>query len=140
MKINKINKKKKGFTLIELIVVVSIVLILSSLVIPKVLGYQDKAKTAKVVNTASQIFNASMANFTEKEGKFISNIDLKEAINAVTDIGAADADVVLNTDKNAANIKFVSDAKNYNIQLNASTNSFSIFNGVESTNAIYSNK
>lgn len=134
------NKSKKGFTLIELIAVISIVLILSSVLIPKVIGYQDKARVAKVVNTANQIFNASMANFTEKEGKFVSSEDLGTAIKAVTDLSFDTGDITLNETKNAATVKFTSDDKNYNIKLDASANSFIVYDGAEKPNEIYKNK
>ena len=85
MKFIKNGKKSKGFTLIELMVVVSIVLILSGFLIPKVLGYQDKAKKAKVVNTARQIFDASMGDYTEEDG-VVTQSKIFDSIKEVTDV------------------------------------------------------
>lgn len=42
----KVNKKKKGFTLIELIVVIAILGILALIAIPRLAGFSDKAKQA----------------------------------------------------------------------------------------------
>lgn len=44
MKKNFLFKKKKGFTLIELIVVIAIIGILSAIAIPNFLGHKDEAK------------------------------------------------------------------------------------------------
>jgi prepilin-type N-terminal cleavage/methylation domain-containing protein len=46
IKLNKL-KKKKGFTLVELLVVVAILAILSVALLPSVLGYSDKARDAR---------------------------------------------------------------------------------------------
>jgi prepilin-type N-terminal cleavage/methylation domain-containing protein len=61
----KIRKNKKGFTLIELIVVVAILAILAAFAIPNIIGLQDTAKTAveksnaATIASAINIFNAS---------------------------------------------------------------------------------
>ncbi|WP_205694141.1 prepilin-type N-terminal cleavage/methylation domain-containing protein [Clostridium sp. JN-9] len=58
------KKKKKGFTLVELIAVIAILAILAAIIVPKVTGYTDKADRSKVqadaktVLTAVQSYNA----------------------------------------------------------------------------------
>ena len=54
--INK--KKKKGFTLIELIVVIAILGILAAVLIPRFTGFQDRATRTQVVTDAKQIATA----------------------------------------------------------------------------------
>lgn len=54
----KLNKKKKGFTLIELMAVIAIVAILAAVLVPTVNGYITRAKKTAVVTQARTIVNA----------------------------------------------------------------------------------
>lgn len=58
-------KKKKGFTLIELIVVIAILGILAAVLIPRFSGFTDRARTTQVLTNAKQIATAADALFTE---------------------------------------------------------------------------
>ena len=144
MKLIKRNIKNNGFTLIELIVVVSILLILSGFMVPKVLGYQDKAIKAKVVNTARQIFDATMESYTEEEGS-LDATKLSTSIFAVTGLPSGTTTVTVGVDKSATVI-FASDSKTYDVVITANENKFvvnqhTVSNGAAPIiNEMYKNK
>jgi len=57
MRMLKKGKKKKGFTLIELIAVVAILIILAVLLVPNIVGYVNKSKIATVKSDAKVVLN-----------------------------------------------------------------------------------
>lgn len=61
----KKNIKKKGFTLIELIVVIAILGILAAVLIPRFAGFQDKAHRTQIVTDAKQIATAADSMIAE---------------------------------------------------------------------------
>lgn len=67
----KIRNRKinRGFTLVELIVVLVILAILAALLMPTLLGYVDLAKQKKDVNRARACMDAAQAAFVEIYGK-----------------------------------------------------------------------
>ena len=54
-----IVNKKAGFTLIELIAVIAIIIILSGVLLPKVIGYVQEAKKLKVVDQCRKVVMAT---------------------------------------------------------------------------------
>lgn len=65
--LNKLKKNnKKGFTLVELIVVLVILAILAALLIPALTGYIDKAKEKQVIAETRQVVMAAQTLADEK--------------------------------------------------------------------------
>ena len=61
----KIKNQKHGFTLVELIVVLTILVILASLLIPSLTGYIRKAKEKAIITEATDVWKASQAALSE---------------------------------------------------------------------------
>ncbi|WP_319001937.1 type II secretion system protein [Clostridium algoriphilum] len=83
------KKKKKGFTLIELIVVIAIIGILALIAVPKLSGFQDKARRTQVVTDSHQITTAIESILTEAPTGTIT------AVTSALTITAGSSDQVL---------------------------------------------
>lgn len=73
------DNKKKGFTLVELIVVLVILAILAALLIPALTGYINKAKEKSIVAETRQAVMAAQILVDEAYGK----LDLTAADDAI---------------------------------------------------------
>lgn len=86
-------KNKKGFTLVELIVVLVILAILAALLVPALTGYIDKANQEKVIATTRQVVMAAQAEASEAYGKVATGTFT--AITPLTDSTKPSLDTVL---------------------------------------------
>ena len=88
-KAKKARENKKGFTLVELIVVLVILAILAAILVPALLGWIDKAKEKQYVLDARNIYIAAQAIVDEQYAKDGT---------ALTTINAADASKLADTE------------------------------------------
>ena len=91
------KSSKKGFTLVELIVVLVILAVLAAMLVPALVGYIDKAKAEKEYQTASTVYAAAQAVITEAYGKN----DITSGSGVITEAGfkaSADATTVTGAD------------------------------------------
>jgi len=65
--LNRLLKKKGGFTLIELMIVVAIIGILAAIAIPNFIRFQAKSKQSEAKTNLKAIFTAQKAYFGEKD-------------------------------------------------------------------------
>lgn len=135
------KNKTKGFTLVEVIVVISILMIFAGFMIPKIVGYQDKAKKMKAINIGKQIQSALMSCYaegniqiTKAEINELTNANISEitlggvATATATDAAKKNADNQISIDKDYI-ATFVSDGNSYTLLLNVSSNSVIIRKG-----------
>ena len=71
----KALSKNKGFTLVELIVVLVILAILAAILVPTLLGYIDRARSEKDYSTAQAVRVAAQAQIDELYGKGNDSVD-----------------------------------------------------------------
>lgn len=81
-------KDKKGFTLVELIVVLVILAILAALLVPALTGYIDKAKEKSIEAKTRNIVMATQTLIDEKYGtvNLGATLDADVAIGATTSV------------------------------------------------------
>ena len=63
---NKAGKNKKGFTMVELIVVIVIILVLAAVLVPNVMKYIDKAAQASCKNDAASMLTQVQADVADE--------------------------------------------------------------------------
>ena len=104
--INRLMKKStnKGFTLVELIVVLIILALLAALITPSLLGYIDEARAKKYLPNARSCLEAAQAMFSQQYG-------LNQNLPAGTPVvsGAMDESNNVNKDQDITNTQFAKD-------------------------------
>ncbi len=76
----KLKKKKKGFTLIELVAVVAIMGILATIFVPKITGYMNEAKKTRVMDQARKVVMA-VDTYEMKQNKAFSGSKVNDVIS-----------------------------------------------------------
>ena len=96
-------KNKKGFTLVELIVVLVILAILAALLVPALTGYIDKANKQKVTAECRMVVMAAQTEASEQYGKLDSTVaENQKATKIVEEMKKKVADIKKLSETNGA--------------------------------------
>ena len=100
-----IKRSDKGFTLVELIVILVILAILSAILIPTLVGYIDEARAKKYLPNAKSCFDAAQAMFSQQyalnEGTLAPNVAI---VTGACDVSPDDNNK--NQDQDISNTEF----------------------------------
>ena len=80
MNMKQMGKKNKGFTLVELIVVLVILAILAAILIPALLGYIDRAREKQDILDARTLLTATQAELTEYYAAYSDTLEAGKSI------------------------------------------------------------
>lgn len=114
-------KIKKGFTLVEMLVIISIMSILAGILVVNGISYKEKVKDLKAINTAKQVKEIVLSSYSQQGGNIIIS-DILDIINSYTDLTSLNASHIVKIDNKNIEIKFLSDKSNYIMDLNMDTN------------------
>ena len=106
------KNKKKGFTLVELIVVLAILAILAALLVPALTGYIDKANSQKVVAECRQVVmaaqtEASSTYATITDGSTVASKMTPDAVDKLAEIPTSGKyEIVVKNDGKVQSVKY----------------------------------
>ena len=92
----KIRRDKRGYTLVELMVVISIITILASFSTPVFTGYLKKAKTSGYLVNCRALHMAAEAYFSETAGWKNKNPDLTKLEETMEELTDLDVEILAN--------------------------------------------
>ncbi len=95
----KLRKNKRGYTLVELMVAVTIMIILATASTPIFTGYVKKAKTSEYLSGCRAVYMATESYFMEQSGTHSEDIDLENLEEEIEFLTAFDVEILENTEE-----------------------------------------
>lgn len=104
----RLNKKKgqKGFTLIELMIVIAIIGILAAIAIPNFLQYRARGYDAQALSDAKNFYTACVANSTGTTGHTYTSVALPDGFSGTTAVAGGSFVYTVATGAITCNVAF----------------------------------
>lgn len=100
------KKSQKGFTLVELVVVIAIIGVLAAILVPSMLNYVKKSRLKTANSNAKTAYNAVAENVADAE---TNGYALSTVLSTTTDTGADAWKIKANTVYNAKDVDKISE-------------------------------
>nr|CAC94922.1 putative type IV pilin [Ruminococcus albus] len=88
------NSNKKGFTLVELVVVIAIIGVLAAILVPSMMGYVKKSRLKTANGNAKTAYNTAAGALADLETSGIQVSSLSESIDCTSTTSVPDIDSV----------------------------------------------
>lgn len=117
---------KKGFTIVELIFVISCIIAIVSFLTPKFVGYINKVNRFKAITIANQIQNAIVSATPDEIN---TNDKIRDILSDFTNVNIGTIEENLVDTDNIINIMYTCNMNTYNVNIDIDNSGYQVKSG-----------